>query len=635
MSLPRISLVWAAAGVAWGLVGAVRAAPPSVADALALQPRQKNVDYDRPAADAVARCGIGQEKVDGVTALVVRGPGGEILRSFADTNGNRVVDRWSFYKDGLEVYRDVDSDHDTKADQCRWLNSAGSRWGADADADGVIEAWRQLSAEEATAEVVEALRAKDAAAFARLLPTKADLEAAGFEGDRLAALVARVGRAVQQFPQVAARQKAVGPTSRWTSMLAPQPPGVLPAGAAGVARDVMAFDNVVALVETGTGTAATAGQIFVGSLVRCGEAWRPVDVPQVLGDGDAVGGEIVGFFTPPAATAAQVGGGPAQDERIKPLIAKLQDIEGKMGAAAAADRQALAAQQVGVLEQVVASCAEGDRGFWNRQLIETLAAYVQEGMLPDGLAKLEKLAGTAGDDDRLAAFIAFRLAQARYSAEMQQPGVDGEKLQDRWFDDLRAFVEAHPQAPEAAEAMLQLGFRDEFEAREREAIDRYSAIARDFPDTPQARKATGAVRRLESVGKPYTLAGPGLDGRKFSVDSLRGVPVIVHYWSTDCEPCKVDIAQIREVFTRFGPKKLAVVGVALDGDKEKLAKFLKAKPIPWPQLHEPGGLDSRLAEEFGVLALPTMLLVDEKGNVVDRNVSITELERKLEALLGQ
>jgi thiol-disulfide isomerase/thioredoxin len=216
---------------------------------------------------------------------------------------------------------------------------------------------------------------------------------------------------------------------------------------------------------------------------------------------------------------------------------------------------------------------------------------------------------------------------------MQQPGVDGEKLQNRWFDDLRAFVEAHPQAPEAAEAMLQLGFRDEFEAREREAIDRYAAVARDFPDTPQARKATGAVRRLESVGKPFTLAGSGLDGRKFAVESVRGVPVVVHYWSTDCEPCKVDIAQIRELFTRFGPKKLAVVGVALDGDKEKLVKFLKAKPIPWPQLHEPGGLDSRLAEEFGVLALPTMLLVDAKGNVVDRNVSITELERKLEALL--
>jgi peroxiredoxin len=109
--------------------------------------------------------------------------------------------------------------------------------------------------------------------------------------------------------------------------------------------------------------------------------------------------------------------------------------------------------------------------------------------------------------------------------------------------------------------------------------------------------------------------------------------VLVHYWSTDCEPCKVDLAQIRELFGKYGPKKFAVIGVALDGDKAKLAKFLKAKPLPWPQLHESGGLDSRLAEEFGVLALPTMMLVDAKGNVVDRNVSITDLERKLEAVL--
>ena len=53
------------------------------------------------------------------------------------------------------------------------------------------------------------------------------------------------------------------------------------------------------------------------------------------------------------------------------------------------------------------------------------------------------------------------------------------------------------------------------------------------------------------------------------------------------------------------------------------------------QLHEEGGLDGRLAEELGVLTLPTMLLLDADGNVVDRNVMITDLEKKLSSLLGQ
>jgi thiol-disulfide isomerase/thioredoxin len=603
------------------------AAAPTVADALVLQPKAKNVEFDRLTPDQAQKATIAQEKIDGTSALVVRGPGGEMLRAFADTDGNRVVDRWSYYKDGIEVYRDIDSDNDTKVDQARWLNSAGGRWAVDTKGDGVLDAWKSLSAEEATAEIVAAIRDQDAAGFLRLLPTKADLEAAGFEGPRLEDVLARVGRAAKQFAQLAAGQKQIVPGTRWASMLTPQPPGVIPAGVAGVASDISAYDNVVALVES---PGAGGGQVFVGSLVKCGAVWRPVDLPQLMGEaGDMA--DLPGFFTPQAVATA--GAGAIQDDRLKPLMAKLQEIEGQMTAADDRTRPALAGQQIQLLEQVVSMAAPADKTFWTQQFVETLAAYVQEGLLPEGLEKLQALEESAADDPAVAAFIAFRIAQARYSSAMQQSGVDGEKVQNQWFDDLRQFVEKYPAAPEAAEAMLQLGFRDEFEGREKEAIEQYREITAAFAGTPQARKASGAIRRLESVGKPLSLSGPTLDGRSLAVDSLRGVPLLVHFWSTDCEPCKVDLAQIRELQATWGPKRLAVVGVALDGDKGRLQAFLKGKPLPWPQLYEPGGLDSRLAEELGVLALPTMLLVDAQGNVVDRNVSITGLERKIEGLI--
>jgi len=606
------------------------AAAPSVADALALQPKDKNVDYDRLTPAQAQQATIAQEKLDGTSALVVRGPGGEILRAFADTDGNRVVDRWSYYKDGMEVYRDIDSDNDTKVDQARWLNSAGSRWAIDTKGDGILDAWKALSAEEATAEIVAAIRDKDAGGFLRLLPTKVELEAAGFAGPRLEELLARVGRAGKQFAQFSAGQKQIVPGTRWASMLTPQPPGVLPAGVPGVTRDILAYDNVVALVES---PSAGGGQVFVGSLVKCGDVWRPIDLPQLMGEAADMA-DLPGFFTPQVA-GATAGAGAMQDERLKPLMAKLQEIEVQMAAAAGGKRAGLAGQQIQLLEQVVAMASPADKSFWTQQFVETLAAYVQEGLLPAGLDRLRALEEAAADDPQAAAFIAFRIAQARYSSEMQESGADGEKVQNQWFDDLRQFVEKYPAAPEAAEAMLQLGFRDEFEGREKEAIARYREIAAAFAGTPQARKATGAIRRLESVGQPLSLSGPTLDGKSLAVESLRGVPLLVHFWSTDCEPCKVDLAQIRELQAKWGPKRLAVVGVALDGDKGRLQAFLKGKPLAWPQLFEPGGLDSRLAEELGVLALPTMILVDAKGSVIDRNVSITGLERKIEALIGE
>ena len=76
---------------------AASAAAPSVADALKLEPRQPGIDFDRPAADEAAGASIKQEKLDGVSALVVRAADGRILRAFADVNGDRVVDRWSYF----------------------------------------------------------------------------------------------------------------------------------------------------------------------------------------------------------------------------------------------------------------------------------------------------------------------------------------------------------------------------------------------------------------------------------------------------------------------------------------------------------------------------------------------------------
>jgi thiol-disulfide isomerase/thioredoxin len=611
------------------LVTSVVFAAPTIEEALKLEPRQKNVDCDRPIADEIPGATIKQEKLDGVDALVVRRPDGRVLRAFADTDGNRVVDRWSFFKDGVEVFREMATNpKDTKANEARWLNAGGTRWGIDRDGDGVIDIWKVLSAEEATAEIIHALRDRDPSTFARLLPTRDDLAAAGFAGERLAELSKRIAAAREDFAKLAKTHKQVGPKAVWTSMLVPHAPGVLPAGSSGVDRDVTAYDNVVVLVDNG----GPDVQLVVGSLVRCGNTWRPIDAPQFAGD-DGRLADMPAFFSPMLGTASVGPGAAASDERIRPLLTKLAEIETAMATADAAGRRKLAEQNMGLLEQVVAATTGADRDFWKRQLVETVAAYVQEGLLPDGLATLERLADEAGDDKELAAFVAFRVIQARYAAGMEDPGANFEKLQETWFSDLATFVDTYPTASESSEAMLQLAFRDEFSGRDEEAITRYQAIATAFPDTPNARKATGAVRRLQCVGKPLDLRGRSIDGKDVSIGGLRGGPVLVHFWSTDCEPCKVDLAQIRELQAKYSSKKFSCVGVALDTNRDRLVTFLRERPLPWPQLHEDGGLDSRLAESLGIMVLPTMILLDADGNVVDRNVSITELERKLASLL--
>ena len=126
------------------------AASATVAQILQVSPSQDGVDYDRPKPEDVPRCKISVKKIDGHAGWIVEGPDGLVLRKFLDTNGDNVVNQWSFYKDGVEVYRDIATRPTGKKDEFRWLNTAGTRWGVDTVGSGKLTAWKAISAEEVT-----------------------------------------------------------------------------------------------------------------------------------------------------------------------------------------------------------------------------------------------------------------------------------------------------------------------------------------------------------------------------------------------------------------------------------------------------------------------------------------------------
>ena len=170
---------------------------------------------------------------------------------------------------------------------------------------------------------------------------------------------------------------------------------------------------------------------------------------------------------------------------------------------------------------------------------------------------------------------------------------------------------------------------EEFAGKAEEAIGWYRKIIDGFPSSQMAKKATGAKRRLESVGKSIQLSGMGLDGKPVSLGAYQGRTVLIHYWATWCEPCKQDMVLLKALLAKYAKQGFTLIGVNLDSDRELAIGYLRSNPLPWPQLYEPGGLDSRLATELGVFTLPTMILIDKKGRVLNRNIHAGELDEEL------
>ena len=185
----------------------ILAASATVAQVLQVTPSQEGVDYDRPKPEDVPRCKISVKKIDGHVGWIVESPEGILLRKFLDTNGDNVVDQWSFYKDGVEVYRDMATKPTGKKDEFRWLNTAGTRWGVDTAGNGKLTTWKAISAEEVTAEIVAAVANRDNDRFARVLLATEELQSLGLGKAKSEAVAGKIAKAAVDFRTLADRQK--------------------------------------------------------------------------------------------------------------------------------------------------------------------------------------------------------------------------------------------------------------------------------------------------------------------------------------------------------------------------------------------------------------------------------------------
>ena len=620
-----------AIGLLLGLATAADAAAPTPEKALTLKPVQAGVDYERVALDRQAGCKVIDIDRNDWSGWEVIAKDGTLLRRFADTNGDQQIDLWCYFKFGVEVYRDIDKNFNGKTDEYRWLATGGTRWGLDQDEDGLIDAWKQISAEEVTAEVVAALRERDADRFAPLVISDKEIGSLGLGDAKVKQIGALATAAVRGFGELAEGQNVVATDANWVQFAAGTP-GVVPAGTEESTRDLIVYENAVAMFEQASG----GGQFMVGTLVQVGPAtWRVVSLP-VLGEDDVpLAGAGGNFFTPDTATANSVMENAGSAQKTQDLVTRLEAIDTQL--IAAKDPAAIAKlheARAGVVEKLIGvSATKEDREIWFRQLVDTLSVSSQTNAYPAGLERLKTVSQRfASDDESLKAYADYQAIGAEYMAR-QTPDADFAKVQEWYINALGRFVERYPRVPEAAQAWLNLALSQEFEDKDSEALAYYKKVVSLFPGADSGEMAAGAVRRLESVGQQVELQGTTIKGKPFQLSNLRGKPVVVHYWATWCEPCKQDMKQLRRLLAAYQQAGLQVVGINVDRKKGDAERYLQQTQVPWIQLYESGGLEgSRLAREFGVQTLPTMMLIDPSGKVVRHNVRAAELQGELERI---
>src|SRR5579885_2706598 len=128
-----------------------------------------------------------------------------------------------------------------------------------------------------------------------------------------------------------------------------------------------------------------------------------------------------------------------------------------------------------------------------------------------------------------------------------------------------------------------------------------------------------------------------LDGNPMRLSQFRGHPVIVDFWATWCPPCRKQIPELNQLYSRFHKTRgLVIIGVACDtiqGDGiREVAPFVRKFKIIYPILlaSEP------VVNTLGVEAIPTTLFIAPDGRLVQKVMGAGkpgELSESAEALM--
>ncbi len=139
------------------------------------------------------------------------------------------------------------------------------------------------------------------------------------------------------------------------------------------------------------------------------------------------------------------------------------------------------------------------------------------------------------------------------------------------------------------------------------------------------------LRAATSPGKPYVdFAGEDASGKPLALSSVvkPGRWTLVDFWASWCPYCIKELPELKELNSRFGPKGLDIVGVAVRDTPEDTRASVEKHAIPWTVIYN---TERRPYDIYGFSGIPHLMLIGPDGRIVSRGETPAKIAERLEA----
>jgi peroxiredoxin len=122
------------------------------------------------------------------------------------------------------------------------------------------------------------------------------------------------------------------------------------------------------------------------------------------------------------------------------------------------------------------------------------------------------------------------------------------------------------------------------------------------------------------------------EGELASLSDFRGQPVVLNFWATWCNPCRIEMPYLQQIYEEWQGEGLVLLAINLADDADDVASFLENYHLSFPVL-----IDTNL--EVGIcyyaISIPITFFIDENGIIQYIKVGAFTSLGQIESILNQ
>ncbi|MEK7334096.1 MAG: TlpA disulfide reductase family protein [Candidatus Binatota bacterium] len=120
------------------------------------------------------------------------------------------------------------------------------------------------------------------------------------------------------------------------------------------------------------------------------------------------------------------------------------------------------------------------------------------------------------------------------------------------------------------------------------------------------------------IGRPATpFAVTLFDGKKLTLDDLKGKTVFLNFWASWCPPCRAEARDLEAAWQTFKDGDVLFLGIDIQDTDEDARAYLKEFNITYPNGRD---LSGKVAVDYGVWGIPETFFIDPQGRITYKHV---------------